>query len=61
MCTVYNGKKYEFPDGFPMGAPLSTLVADIFMDKLEQDVIRNFSSDRCIRYWARYMDNILCI
>jgi len=44
-----------------MGAPLSMLVADIFMNRLEQDIIRNFPSDRCIRYWARCIDEILCV
>ena len=49
LC-VYQFEKYEFPDGLPMGAPLSMLVADIYMDRLEQDIIGNFPSDRCIRY-----------
>ena len=60
LC-VYQFKQYEFPDGLPMGAPLSMLVADIYMDRLQQDIIGNFPSDRCIRYWAKYVDDILCV
>ena len=32
-----------------------------FVDKLENRVINNFSMAGCIRYWARYVDNVLCV
>jgi len=41
LC-VYQSMKYEFPDGLSMGAPLSMLMADIYMDRLEQGYYRQF-------------------
>lgn len=65
ICQFRN-TTYQFPDGLPMGGPLSSLVAEVFMDRLENDI---FTPDhpqfsvfaRDIYQWYRYVDDILCI
>ena len=38
---LYRGTIYKFPDGLPIGAPLSSLAADVFMDHFERNVFQN--------------------
>ena len=52
---------YKFPDGFPMGGPLSSLVADIFMDDLETRFLSSEPLSPHIRHWSRYVDDVLCV
>ena len=44
-----------------MRGPLSTLVADVFMDELETFFVESSSFASYIRFWARYVDDGLCI
>ena len=56
----YNGTLYEFPDGLPMGAPLSSLVADVFMDTFETEFLHStLTPQPHILSWHRYVDDIL--
>ena len=56
------GKTYRFPDGLPMGAPLSMLVADIFMDHLKSSILTSQdSSISNILFYARYVDDVICV
>ena len=58
----FNGELFEFPDGLPMGSPLSSLMANIFMDQLENDIFTsNNLLTSCAHYWFRYVDDILCL
>ena len=48
----FRGSTYQFPDGLPMGDPLSSFVLETFLDKMERDIltskahnISNFSQD----------------
>ena len=58
---IYRKKKYRFPDGLPMGGPLSPLVAEIFMTHLEETILHSHSLATHVRSWYRYVDDVLCI
>ena len=57
----FDSKVFRLPDGLPMGGPLSSLMADVLMDRLERWVL-NFArfSSRVI-FWYRYVDDTFCI
>jgi Reverse transcriptase (RNA-dependent DNA polymerase) len=42
-----------------MGSPLSPLLADIFMDNLEQKILLTNLAKKHIIFWYRYVDDIL--
>lgn len=54
----YNNEYYLQKDGCPMGSPISGTVADIFLQKLEKEIVKNHPK---IRYWKRYVDDVLAI
>ena len=60
-CTFSN-KYYQQKDGLSMDSPISPLLAEIFMSTFENKL---FSSKNpiinSIHYWARYVDDIICI
>ena len=60
-CT-FNNKFYQQKNGLPMGGPISPLLAEIFMPTFENKL---FSSKnpltKSIHFWARYVDDIICI
>ena len=58
---VFRNSVYKFSDGLPMGGPLSSLVADLFMDAQEQLFLNFDPLSSQVRYWARYMDDVLCV
>ena len=49
----FNGKLYRQTDGCGMGNPLSPVLANIFMSKLEADVVRPFNPT----FYDRYVDD----
>jgi len=59
ICA-YRGTTYEFPDGLPMGAPLSSLVADVFVDHFENKLFSGNLFPNVLKRF-RYVDDILCI
>ena len=61
-CTMnvnflFNGSVYRQIDGVAMGSPLGPLLADIFMSKLENTVLREEISKFSL--YVRYMDDTL--
>jgi len=42
LC-VFGGTVYRFPDGLPMRGPLSILVADVFLNRLETEIVETNS------------------
>lgn len=59
---TFDNKFYRQTSGLPMGSPLSPLLADIFMDSLEQTIfLSNHPLLRNITYWHRYVDDILVL
>ena len=54
----FNGDSYIFPDGLPMGGPLSSLLADIFMDRLEQWILKFGRHSSKALLWYQFVDDI---
>ena len=57
----FREKFYTQRFGTPMGSPLSPLIADIFMEKLEMDVLSHQNSYKRPTIWRRYVDDTFCI
>ncbi|UYV72302.1 hypothetical protein LAZ67_9002535 [Cordylochernes scorpioides] len=45
--------------GFPMGSPLSTIIAEIVMTRRDEWITHTLSTE--IHFWRRYIDDIFCI
>lgn len=61
FCT-FNDVVYEIKKGLPIGSPISPLMAEIFMDHIENIVFQ--SKDPLISsilYWYRYVDDVFAI
>lgn len=58
-CTYFKfrNQTYEQMDGVAMGCPLSTIGADIFMEKLEDAIIHN---NPMVNSYKRYVDDSFC-
>ena len=60
----YNNKYYTQPEGLPMGSPISSILAEIFIHHIEQTHILNEENNKYankILYWYRYVDDILLL
>ena len=59
--TFFNFKEktYQQKEGAPMGSPLSPFIADLFMEKLESEIL--LSTSKRPRIWKRYVDDTFCI
>jgi hypothetical protein len=71
MCTLrmitnqsyfqYEGKFYKPNTGVAMGSSLSGILAEIFLQNLEQHRIKHLLEDGNIIYYNRYVDDIFII
>lgn len=59
ICS-FDRSVFKFKDGLPMGAPLSSMVADIFVNALEVRFL-NYSEASNILFYRRYVDDILMV
>ena len=55
----YNGQHYQQLDGVAMGSPVSSVIADIFMEDFEDKAFAAYSNPP--RLWKRFVDDILAI
>lgn len=58
----FNEQYYQFPEGIgvPMGSPLASTLAELFMHRLETEFFAsNPEFNNNIIYWKRYVDDIL--
>ena len=52
---IFQNKFYKQTDGCTMGGPLSVIMSDIFMTKLENDVVRPFNPP----FYKRFVDDCI--
>jgi hypothetical protein len=57
----YNEKFYKPKSGVANGSPLSSIMAEIFLQHLEQSKVKLLLEDRNIVYYNRYVDDIFII
>lgn len=60
----YNGDFYTQERGLAMGSPLSSIMADIFLNHIENNYILNNQKNPLVKnivYYHRYVDDILCL
>ena len=56
---IYGGKHYQQIDGLAMGSPVSSVVADIFMEEFETKAFSAYNNTP--RLWRRFVDDVLAI
>ena len=61
LIMLMNSVSCYFPDGLPIGGPLSPLLANVFMDRWEQWVLKFGRYSSCATLWYRFVDDICCI
>ena len=62
LTTTYfrfRGSIYRHIFGAAMGSPVSPIVANLFMEKLEQEPIATAPMECKPKFWSRYVDDIL--
>lgn len=57
----FDDKFYQPNKGTTMGSPLSSLIAEIFLQYYEDHIIKNNLENKKIIFYNRYVDNILII
>ena len=55
----FRGEFYRQIFGLPMGASLSPLLANLFIDAIETSAINSFRISPC--FWGRFMDDVVCV
>ena len=55
----FRGSIYRQIFGAAMGSPVSPIVANLFMEWLEQEAIATAPMDCMPQFWRRYVDDIL--
>ncbi len=58
---TFNGKIYKQKEGLAMGSPLSGFLADIFINNLENSIIKNYPQAHKIISYSRFVDDTLLI
>ena len=53
----FNGKHYEQLHGTAMGSPVSVVVAEIVMQKIEKEALESY--DLTLPFWFRYVDDTI--
>lgn len=57
----FNNKFYIQKRGLPMGSPMSPLLAEIYMNNMENKIMESKTHNLKIKKWLRYVDDILII
>ena len=62
LNTTYfqvNGKFYKQKQGAAMGSPVSVIIANLFMEELEQRSLQSFEHN--VKVWKRYVDDTFVV
>ena len=57
---TFHGKFFHLTEGVPMGSPVSSVVANLFMDDFEERAMAEAGNLRPSS-WDRYVDDVFCI
>ena len=58
----FRGKFYHLTDGVAMGSPVSSVVANLFMEAFEQRALREAKEKKVApRVWKRYVDDVFAL
>ncbi|XP_017485782.1 PREDICTED: uncharacterized protein LOC108374308 [Rhagoletis zephyria] len=57
----FNNKIYRQINGLGMGNPISALLTEVFMQSLEEKYMEHFTTNLGVSFYARYVDDIICI
>jgi len=57
----FNNKYYKSTKGLAMGSPMSPILAEIYMNHFETKLLKNSKHKDKIKFWNRYVDDILLI
>jgi hypothetical protein len=60
-CFHYNNRHYQPNKGIAMGSPLSSTIADIYLQYLEEIYVKHCLGNKEITFYKRYVDDILII
>ena len=58
---TFENKFWSQEDGLPMGSPISSLLAEIYLQHYETQLIFKTQHAKNIQYWYRYVDDILLL
>lgn len=57
----FNNVMYSQPQGLPMGSPLSGIMANIFMDSIENRFLNKHQNSLAITQWDRFVDDVFLV
>ena len=57
----YNNAYYKPQKGVAMGSPLSGTLAELYLQRLERFYIKHSIETRAIKYYSRYVDDIIIV
>ena len=57
----YNNQWFQPEKGIAMGSPISSTIAEIYLQYMEQIYIKHWLESKEITYYRRYVDDILII
>lgn len=58
---TFDNKFYLQEEGLPMGMPLSAVMAEIYLNRFEEYIVKGITHVHEILLWGRYVDDILTI
>ena len=57
----YNNQYYKPQKGVTMGSPISGTIAEIYLQKIEEEYIKQWLDSQEISYYKRYVDDIIIL
>lgn len=57
----FNNNIYRQTNGLGMGNPTSAILMEVFMQNLEEEYIEELKNNYGVTFYARYVDDIICI